>query len=145
MNDEILKIKELKTKTGFGILECKEALKACDWDLDKALTYIKEQSQESNKPVETGSVFGYVHHNQKLGVLLVLQCATDFVAKNEDFQTFGNQLAMHIAALDPKNVEELLSQPSLREEGTIGEQMKFMSGKFNEPIKVFKFQRFCLN
>jgi elongation factor Ts len=138
-------IKKLREVTGLGLLECKAALEACNWNPDKALDYAKEHVRPSSKPVGAGAVFSYVHHNQQIGVLLELHCGTDFVARSEDFQKLGNALTMHVAAMDPRDVDGLLAQDYLKDNSiTVGDFIKAVSARFNEPIKVARFHRYIL-
>lgn len=142
---KISAIKELREITGLGLLECKSALEATGWNLEKALNYAKDHVRPSTKPVGAGAVFSYVHHNQLIGVLLELHCGTDFVARSEDFQKLGNALTMHVAAMDPQNVDELLAQDYLKDESTtVGEFIKVMSARFNEPVAVARFHRYVV-
>lgn len=138
-------IKKLRETTGMGLSECRKALDACSWDLEKATEHIKVNVRESDKPVGAGAVFSYVHHNFQIGALLELHCGTDFVARSDDFQKLGNMLVMHVAALAPNTVEELLSQDCLTMQGiTLDFHIKSIAARFNEPVKVARFQRYVL-
>jgi elongation factor Ts len=143
--NKIEAIKNLREVTGLGLAECKAALEATDWDADKALNYAKEHVKPSDKPVGAGAVFSYIHHNKTIGVLLELHCGTDFVTRSEGFQKLGNDLVVHIAGMDPKDVDDLLAQPYLRDTSlTVGDLIKQQAAKFNEPIKVSRFNRYFL-
>ena len=112
--DDIKKLREL---TGAGIADCREALSSSKGNMDKAVEIIKEKglekaSKKSGRDTDCGRVFSYVHGG-KVGVLVSLLCETDFVAKTDDFQILGKELCLQIAAMAPKNVEELLKS-SLR-------------------------------
>lgn len=101
------KIKELREMTSAGMLDCKKALEETDGDIKKAAELLRERGiakavKKMDRSAAEGSVFSYIHHNGKLGVLLELNCETDFVAKNEKFQELGKNIAMHIAASAPE-------------------------------------------
>lgn len=138
-------IKKLREVTGLGLNECKKALESTNWDYDSAFAFAKENIRPSTKPTGAGAVFSYIHHNQLIGVLLELHCATDFVAKSEEFSNLGNALAMHIAGMEPWDIDELLSQNSLKNSSiTIETMLNEASARFNEPIRVKRFQRYAL-
>lgn len=142
--DKIEAVKLVRKRTGLGIFDVKKALEACDWDVDKSFKYIKENAKPCDKPVGAGGVFSYVHHNKKMGALVELHCATDFVAMCADFQQLGHTLAMHITAMAPTDLKNLLDQESLTEKMTIRDLLKLTSATFNEPIVVSRFTRFVL-
>lgn len=138
-------VKILRDSTKLGLLDCKAALEASDWDVSKATEYVKEHIKPSTKPVGAGSIFSYIHHNRMIGVLLELHCGTDFVARSEDFQKLGNSLVVHIAAMNPENVDSLLVQPCLKDGSmTVENFINAAASRFNEPIKVARFERFVL-
>ena len=102
-------ITTLREQTGAGMLDCKNALTECGGDMEKAADWLREQgiakaAKKQSRIAAEGSVFLYNHMNGKIGVMLELNCETDFVAKNEDFQTLGHDLCLHIAANAPKYV-----------------------------------------
>lgn len=99
-------VKELREKTGSGIMDCKKALKENDGDVDKALDFLRKKglakaAKRSGREATEGFVQSYIHMGGKIGVLVEVNCETDFVAKNEDFQEFTKNIAMHIAAAAP--------------------------------------------
>ena len=105
MDSEI--IKQLRQITGAGVLDCQEALKESDNDLDKAIEFLRKKGQKfaNNKGTRTtneGVVEAYIHSNNKIGVLLELVCETDFVARNEEFKKLAHDIALHIAAANPR-------------------------------------------
>lgn len=136
-------IKKLRELTGLGLKECKDAMEKTP-DFDKALKYLQENAQPSSKPVGEGGIFTYTHHNRQMGAILELKCATDFVSRSPDFHKLGSSLVMHIAAMNPQTVEELLSQDSISEKATIKEIISLASAKFNEPIVISRFNRYRL-
>jgi len=99
-------VKTLRERTGAGVLDCKKALVACDGNIDKAIDVLREKGlakavSKSSREAGDGMVFTYIHAGGKLGVLVELNCETDFVAKTEDFQGLGKEIAIQIAATDP--------------------------------------------
>jgi len=142
-------IKKLRELTGAGIADCREALDSSKGNFEKAVEIIKEKglekaSKKSGRDTGEGRVFSYVHGG-KVGVLVSLLCETDFVAKTEDFQTLGKELCLQIAAMAPKNVEELLKQESIRDPKTTIETMvKSVIGKLGENIKINGFNRLTI-
>ena len=102
-------ITTLREQTGAGMLDCKNALTECNGDMDKAADWLREKgiakaAKKQSRIAAEGSVFLYNHMNGKIGVMLELNCETDFVAKNEDFQQLGHDICLHIAANAPKYV-----------------------------------------
>lgn len=99
-------VKELREKTGAGMMDCKKALKECDGDFDKAEKYLREKgiaaaSKRSGRQTKEGVVYSYIHPGNRIGVLVEVNCETDFVARTDDFQAFAKDIAMHIAASSP--------------------------------------------
>lgn len=99
-------VKTLRERTGAGVLDCKKALVACDGNIDKAIDVLREKGlakaiSKSSREAGDGMVFTYIHAGGKLGVLVELNCETDFVAKTEDFQGLGKEIAIQVAATDP--------------------------------------------
>jgi len=104
-------IKELRDKTGLGLKKCKEALVETAGDIEKSVVALRKSGlaaaeKRMGRSATEGIVFSYIHGNGKLGVLLAINCETDFVAKTDDFQGLGKDICMHIAAMGPKWVSE---------------------------------------
>jgi len=138
-------VKKLRELTGAGISECLNALEKSEFNFDKANQYLRENIRPSNKPIGAGAIFSYIHHNQKIGVLLELQCGTDFVSQNEGFKELGKAIAQHIAAINPSSIEDLLSQNYIKNESyLISEMIDTFSSRVNEPIKIHRFVRYQL-
>jgi elongation factor Ts len=102
-------VKELRTKTGAGMMDCKEALKDSDGDFEKAIEYLRKKgmsaaTKRSSKAAKDGTVGSYIHMGGRIGVLVEINCETDFVAKTADFQALAKDIAMHIAASNPRFV-----------------------------------------
>jgi elongation factor Ts len=99
-------VKELRDRTGAGVMDCKEALQAAQGDLDAAVDYLRKKgiasaAKRAHREAREGMVGTYIHPGAKLGVLIEVACETDFVAKTEAFQQLVKDLAMHVAALNP--------------------------------------------
>lgn len=110
-------VKNLRAQSGAGIMECKQALKATDGDIDQSITYLRKKGlakadKKKDRATSQGAVGSYIHAGSRLGVLLVLNCETDFVANTPDFKSLVKDLTMHIAAAKPRFMsrEEVTSQ-----------------------------------
>lgn len=102
-------VKELRARSGAGIMDCKEALKECNADMDKAADFLRKKGlatakKRAGREASEGVVQSYIHMGGKIGVLVEVNCETDFVAKTDDFQEFAKNIAMHIAATNPLGV-----------------------------------------
>lgn len=135
-------IKTLREETGAGIMDVRKALTESDGDTKKAKAWLekkgmKRAAEKSDRSTEAGYVFSYVHFNGKVGSLVKLACETDFVAKTEDFQNLGKEIAMQVASMKPETIEELLKQDFLKDTSkTIEALIKLISGKTGENIRV---------
>lgn len=127
-------VKALREKTGAGMMDCKAALTEADGDMDRAIELLRVKGQasaakRSDRGTSEGVVAAYIHANRKVGAMVEVQCETDFVARNEDFQAFAYDIALHVAAASPVHVstedipEELIAterrvfEEKAREEG----------------------------
>jgi elongation factor Ts len=115
-------VKQLRDKTAAGMMDCKEALTASDGDFEKALDYLRKKgmsaaTKRSSKTAKEGTIASYIHMGGKIGVMVELNCETDFVAKTADFQTLAKDLCMHVAAINPLylNPEEIPADALERE------------------------------
>ena len=104
-------VKTLRERTGAGMMDCKAALQEAEGDLDKAIEILRVKGQaqaakRGERAASEGLVTSYVHATGKIGVLLEVDCETDFVARNDQFQEFGRDVALHIAATSPLYVSE---------------------------------------
>ena len=99
-------VKSLREQTGAGMMDCKKALNECGGDIEKAVDFLRKKglaaAQKKQSRVAAEGMVGSYIHNGKLGVMVEVNCETDFVAKNADFQEFVKDVSMHIAAADPK-------------------------------------------
>jgi elongation factor Ts len=103
-------VKELREKTGVGIMDCKLALKACDGNMEKAVDYLRAKGiatakKRGGRSTSEGQIQSYIHGGGKIGVLVEVNCETDFTGKTEDFSAFVKDLAMQIAASNPIAVD----------------------------------------
>src|ERR687889_1609979 len=104
-------VKALRERTGAGMMDCKRALQEAGGDMDKAIELLRVRGQaqaakRGERAASEGVVQSYIHATGKIGVLLEVNCETDFVARNEDFQEFAREVALHIAAAAPLFVAE---------------------------------------
>jgi elongation factor Ts len=102
-------VKQLRESTGAGMMDCKQALVECNADIDKAVDFLRKKGlataqKRAGRAMTEGTVQSYIHMGGKLGVLVEVNCETDFVAKNEDFLNFTKNIAMHIAASNPLGI-----------------------------------------
>ncbi len=109
MEISMVLIKDLRQRTGAGVVDCKTALQEGDGDMDKAIDYLRRKglataAKKAGRIAADGLVTSYIHAGGKIGVLVEVNCETDFVAKTEDFQTFVKNIAMQIAAANPQYV-----------------------------------------
>lgn len=100
-------IKELRDKTGISVMQCKKALEEAGGDMEKALIILKKKRSEAadkkaDRELGAGAVGAYVHNTNEVAAMVLLSCETDFVAKNEEFIALAKDIAMHVAALNPK-------------------------------------------
>ncbi len=102
-------VKRLREQTGAGIMDCKRALEESGGDVEKALLWLREKglstaAKKAGRVAREGVIASYIHHGARLGVLLELNCETDFVARTDDFQQLARELAMQVAGLSPTYV-----------------------------------------
>jgi len=134
-------IKELREKTGVGIMDCKKALNECGGDLDKAVDYLRKKGiatakKRGGRSTSQGQVQAYIHAGGKIGVLVEVNCETDFTGKTEDFSAFVKDIAMQIAATNPVAIdrERIPSELLEREKEIYATQAKEMG----KPEKVIE-------
>lgn len=125
------KVKELRTKTGAGMMDCKEALKASNGDFEKSIEYLRKKglsaaTKRSSKAAKEGTICSYIHMQGRIGVLVEVNCETDFVAKTEDFKALAKDVAMQIAATNPVyvNPDEVPEEILEKERGIYRDQLK---------------------
>ncbi len=106
MQIDAKRVKELREKTGAGMMDCKEALKECSGDMEQAVDHLRTKgladlAKKAGRATNEGIIASYIHGGGRIGVLVQVNCETDFVSRNEDFQTFARDVAMHVAASAP--------------------------------------------
>ncbi len=128
-------VKELREKTGAGMMDCKKALEASGGDEEKAMAWLREKGiakaqKRAGKTASEGMIGSYIHMNGKIGVLVEINCETDFVAKSDKFQEFAKNVAMQIAAANPLYVSaEDVDEEVLQKEKEIYEKQAKEEGK----------------
>ncbi len=144
MTGEIQKLREM---TGAGVIECKRAVEEAGGDIDKAVSIIHKRGltkaeKKGERVTGAGLLETYIH-NERVGVLLELCCETDFVSRSEDFRNLAHDLAMQVAAMGSKDVDELLKEAYIKDESVnIDSLIKSAIAKFGENIRVEKFCRY---
>jgi elongation factor Ts len=124
-------VKQLREKTGAGMMECKAALAEANGDMEEAITILRKRglaqaAKRAGRATAQGLITSYIHLGGKIGVLVEVNCETDFVARTEDFQNLAKEVAMHIAAADPKWVrrEEVPAEAIEKEKAIYRAQME---------------------
>jgi elongation factor Ts len=166
-------VKQLREKTGAGMMDCKSALTEVGGDMEKAIEFLRKKGlataqKRAGRAMTEGTIQSYIHMNAKLGVLVEVNCETDFVAKNDDFQGFAKNIAMHIAASNPlgmaldtgkpENVLDkivdgklkkfyqdncLMNQPYVRNPDiTVADLLNELIAKIGENISIKRFVRY---
>jgi elongation factor Ts len=144
-------VKELREKTGVGMMDCKKALADNDGDMEKAVDFLRKKGlataqKRAGRAMSEGTIQSYIHMGGKIGVMVEVNCESDFVAKNEDFQEFARNIAMHIAATNPVAIaQEDVSQDVIDKEMEIYRGQAMEMGKpenIAEKISEGKLQKF---
>ena len=141
-------LKKLRNETQAGIADCRKALEESKGDCKKALGWIREnglEKAEKKKGRETsqGLIETYVHQNGRVGAMIEILCETDFVARTDEFKKLSHEVAMQVAAMNPKDVPTLLKQDYIRDASkTIDALVKETIAKLGENIVVKRLQRF---
>ena len=130
-------VNEFRKKTGLGLMECKKLLQEADGDLKKAETLAKERGLKqaelrAGRAAKAGRIEVYIHHDAKSGVLVELNCETDFVARNEEFKQLAKDLALHIMAANPAYVK----REDVPEEAVAEQKRIFMSQVADKPVNI---------
>ena len=158
-------IKELRERTGAGIMDCKRALEETSGDLDRAEELLTQQGiasavKKATRSTEEGVVESYIHSGGRIGVLLEVNCETDFVARTDDFKELAHDIAMQVAAMAPSYVSSddvpdgedaesaetvLMHQPFIKDPSkSVQDLVNEGIGKLGENIRVRRFTRFSL-
>jgi elongation factor Ts len=140
-------IKQLREKTGAGVMDAKKALEESNGDMKKAEAWIatkgmQRAEKKADRETAQGAIGVYIHHNGKSGAMVKLLCETDFVARTDDFKHLAKELAMQVASMEPESTEALLKQEYVRDAKlTIEQLVKQVAGKLGENVKVEDFKR----
>ena len=141
-------VKKLRQQTGAPVMECKKALEQTGGEGKKAIRLLEKWGvaralKKEGRKTPEGQIFSYVHHGGKIGAMVEILCETDFVAQNSEFQKLGRELAMQVAAMDPKNVAELLGQEYIRNlKIKINDLLTQAIAKLGENIVIKRLIRF---
>ena len=132
-------VKQLRDKTGAGMMDCKKALSECDGNMEKAVDFLRKKGlataqKRAGRAMTEGTIQSYIHMGGKLGVLVEVNCETDFVARNDDFKEYTKKIAMHIAASNPLGIKpEDIPEDTIKKEKEIYRAQALEMGK---PQKV---------
>ena len=141
-------VKELREKTGAGMMDCKKVLTETDGDMEKAIELLRERgiakaAKKSGRVAAEGLVESYISEDGKVGAVVEVNSETDFVAKNEEFKTFVMNVAKQVVEKNPKDVEDLLNGPAIFEEGkTVNEALIGKIATIGENLSIRRFARF---
>ena len=141
-------VKDLREKTGAGMMDCKKVLTETDGDMEKAMELLRERgiakaAKKSGRIAAEGLVEAYITEDGKVGSVVEVNAETDFVAKNEEFKTFVANVAKQVAEKNPKDVEDLLAQESIEEPGkTVNEVLIGKIATIGENMNIRRFARF---
>ncbi|MBP8613377.1 MAG: translation elongation factor Ts [Firmicutes bacterium] len=128
-------IKELRSRTGAGMMDCKRALEDADGNVDKAVDVLRKKglalaAKKAGRSAKEGMITSYIHHNRRVGVLLELNCETDFVARTDQFEELAKDIAMHIAMANPQYVSKAdVPQEVVDHESSIEREKALAEGK----------------
>lgn len=140
-------LKKLRNETQVSLADCRKALEESDNNYDKAKDWLKKHGLEkaakkSDRETSQGLVESYIHQNGRVGVLVEVLCETDFVARTDDFKKLAHEIALQIAAMNPKDVDVLLKQEFIKDTSvTIEAMVKQAIAKIGENITVKRFSR----
>ncbi len=141
-------VKELREKTGAGMMDCKKVLTETDGDMEKAIELLRERgiakaAKKSGRVAAEGLVESYISEDGKVGAVVEVNSETDFVAKNEEFKTFVMNVAKQVVEKNPKDLEDLLNEPAIFEEGkTVNEALIGKIATIGENLSIRRFKRF---
>lgn len=141
------RIKKIREETGAPVVGIKRALEEAFGDEKKAKEILRKEGFEraekkAEREIKAGQVFAYTHHSGKVGAMVALGCETDFVARTDEFQNLGKEIAMQVASMKPKDLNDLLAQEYIREPGkTMADLIKEIVAKTGENIQVISFDR----
>lgn len=148
MADNLLKIKELRNRTGLSFAQIKKALNEADGNEEQAIKILSKQgaivaAKKASRSTKEGVIESYVHATKKTAATLELLCETDFVARNPLFLELAHEMAMHIAAMNPADITELLSQAFIKDPAiTVKDLLNSYIAKLGENIQIGNFVRY---
>ena len=143
-------VQRLRTETNAGVMDCKRALEDADGDYEKAKGLLKERglaavAKKSGREAKEGVIAAYIHAGGRKGALVEVASETDFVARSADFQKLAQEVAMQVAAMSPKTVDELLDQAYIRDNSkTIKDLVTTLAASVGENVSVRRIQRFAI-
>jgi elongation factor Ts len=143
-------VQRLRQETGAGVVDCKRALDETRGDFEKAKALLKERGlarvqKKADREAKEGVVEAYIHAGGRIGALVELSSETDFVARNQEFKDLAREIAMQVAAMDPKDVDELYEQAYIRDASkTVRELVTGLASTTGENVRVRRFMRFQL-
>ena len=141
-------VKDLREKNGAGMMDCKKVLTETDGDMEKAIELLRERgiakaAKKSDRIAAEGLVTAYVTEDGKVGAVVEVNAETDFVAKNEEFRAFANDVAKHVAVKNPKDIEELLAQTFINDDSkSVSEVLTNKIATIGENMSIRRFERF---
>lgn len=143
-------IQEIRNETGLGVMDIRNALEEAEGDREKAMEILKAKAgdkmeKRAGRATSQGKIGTYLHGDGKVGVMVEVNCETDFVAKAEDFQSFVKDLTLHIAAMKPASVEELMEQDFIKDPSKkISDLLKEIIAKTGENAGIKRFAVYTL-
>lgn len=141
-------IKKLREETGAGVVEVKKALEEAGGNEEKVKEILRQSGftradKKADRQIKAGRIFSYIHHSGTVGAMVALGCETDFVARTDEFQTLGRELAMQAASMQPENKDEFLKQDYIRDPSkNIETLIKEVVAKTGENCQLLDFKRF---
>ncbi len=149
MDIKATEVNELRKRTGIGLMDAKKALIEANGDMDKAIEALKAKgaavaAKKSDRSTGEGMVETYIHAG-RIGVMVEVNCETDFVARNEEFRGFAHDVAMQIASMAPASVDDLYEQPFIKDSSRTIRDLRYdLVQKIGENIQVSRFIRYEL-
>ena len=150
----VQQLKELRQRTGAGMLDCRQALEQADGNMEQAIEHLRKQAvaeaaKRAARLTGEGHIGSYIHHDARVGALVEVNCETDFVARTDHFRSLVRYLAEQVAATPANALEteaSLLEQPWIRDSSrTIGDLVNEMSARVGENVRVRRFARFRIS
>ena len=143
-------VQRLRAETNAGVMDCKRALEDAQGDFEKAKGLLKERGlaslkKKTGREAKEGAVASYIHAGGRVGAIVEIASETDFVSRSPEFQKLAQEVAMHVAAMDPKGIDELLTQAYIRDASkTVNDLVTTLAASVGENVSIRRFQRFAL-